>query len=198
MIELVDDHPSIIALLLNFIYVAEYDDYGSNGASPDNQLMALMINIYMYAAADKYEIQSLQELAENKFSVAIHKAAWKAPDFPELVNIVYTTTPASDRGLRDIVLKAVNEHRVELNMKKDLMEVVRTNGDFAVDLVNSAWSSWSTGTFLPSQLSVAGKKLQRKRLLPMLREEQTCTVCGFKLSHWDHCAQCSTRHKQIQ
>jgi len=63
----------------------------------------------MYALADKYFVEPLAVCARDKFtnSLADH---WDSEDFIAAVQIVYHSTPAENRGLRDVVLRAFQDY----------------------------------------------------------------------------------------
>ena len=62
----------------------------------------MLISISVYALADKYEIAPLKALAKQKVYDLINLTSYHY-DFPTIVNVVYSSTSDSDRGLRDIV-----------------------------------------------------------------------------------------------
>ncbi|OAL01024.1 hypothetical protein IQ06DRAFT_136109 [Phaeosphaeriaceae sp. SRC1lsM3a] len=65
----------------------------------------LTIHATMYALGDKYHVQGLCELAKEKFESCLQHHA-HSEDFVSAVQIVYSSTPDSNRNLRDSVLGA--------------------------------------------------------------------------------------------
>ncbi|KAL8671910.1 MAG: hypothetical protein Q9168_003603 [Polycauliona sp. 1 TL-2023] len=64
---------------------------------------ALANNALVYALADKYDMPLLKLLAKEKFQT--HAAdQWTTDDIISIMPIIYSTTPDSDRGLRQIML----------------------------------------------------------------------------------------------
>jgi len=60
----------------------------------------------VYALADKYDCKGLKVLALQKFGKAVPAATKKGTILPvEAIRLVYSTTPESDRGLRDICVQ---------------------------------------------------------------------------------------------
>ncbi|QDS69841.1 hypothetical protein FKW77_000169 [Venturia effusa] len=97
---------SILEMLLEYLYVLDYDD---RALEPDQG--ALITNAEIYAAADFYDISSLKTVAQAKMKRCVTTLQmWSNREFPQAISIVYTTTLAKDRGLRDIVLKAALEN----------------------------------------------------------------------------------------
>lgn len=67
----------------------------------------------------------------------------QANDITEATKVVYTTTPASDRGLRDILLVLLVKFKTELRAHEEFMDFVKSDVDFAVDLLD-AWGGLKT------------------------------------------------------
>ena len=70
----------------------------------------LTVNALMYALADKYEIEDLKLLALSKFATAADQD-WESLAFVYAAELVFRTTPGSDQGLRNIVIKTLNKRR---------------------------------------------------------------------------------------
>ncbi|OAL51581.1 hypothetical protein IQ07DRAFT_585952 [Pyrenochaeta sp. DS3sAY3a] len=69
----------------------------------------LTIHATMYALADKYQVSGLGHIAKDKFKSCLFHHV-HSEDFVSAVRIVYTSTPDSNRGLRDLVIKAFLDH----------------------------------------------------------------------------------------
>lgn len=69
----------------------------------------LTIHANMYALADKYQVIGLRQVAKHKFESCLFHHI-NSGDFISAVQVVYTSTSESDRGLRDVVIKAFLEH----------------------------------------------------------------------------------------
>lgn len=69
----------------------------------------LSIHADMYALGDKYQVKGLCTLAASKFSACLHHH-WDSKDFITAVQAVYSSTPDSNRGLRDVVVKAFQKY----------------------------------------------------------------------------------------
>ncbi|KAG7007343.1 hypothetical protein G7Y79_00010g028440 [Physcia stellaris] len=135
-INLQEDDPDMVDNMLRFLYTSDYRD-DANGDRP------LLVNAKMYSLGDKYSIEALKELAEYKFSDALD-AGWDIVSFPEVIDAVYNTTPASDRGLRDRLTPVLLEHKEELHEHEGFNSLITgklADGDFAMDVIN-AWTEF--------------------------------------------------------
>ena len=133
-IDLKDDDPDMVNNMLQFLYTSNYQD-NADGGRP------LLINANMYSIGDKYNIPTLKTLANEKFSAAL-SAGWDIVGFPEVIETVYTTTPSSDRGLRDCLAPVLLEHKKELHEHEGFVGLIKNklaDGAFAMDVIN-AWT----------------------------------------------------------
>lgn len=88
---------------------ARHSESVPNLEVPVNQeKSSLMVNVQVYAMADKFDIAELKSLAREKFSKCAQ--GWPLPDFPSVVHEALTSTPESDRGLRDILRTILADH----------------------------------------------------------------------------------------
>lgn len=82
------------------------ETFGENdieqNAIDDPVWKGLMNNVLVYAIADKYFIHKLKMLAEEKFKTLTKKDL--PHDFSHIVHEVFNSTPATDKGLRDLVV----------------------------------------------------------------------------------------------
>ena len=96
----------------------------------------------MYALADKYEMSGLKTAAQNKFGNNMDLwLSWTASrsvgSFPSLISLVYSSTPISDRLLRDRVVAYAQEAWKLIPREEVLKTMLAANLDFALDMVNS-------------------------------------------------------------
>ena len=87
----------------------------------------------MYAIADFYGVCGLKELASKKFRDAVGEH-WNSDDFAKAIQVVYTTTIAGDRELRQVVMDVLMNH-MELLDKPDIEAVMRELPDLAFDVL---------------------------------------------------------------
>lgn len=116
-------------------HAEEEQDVDSATAESDvNPAPSLLNNVLVYALADKYDIAELRELARGKFQTGAGRLL-SATEFPEIVREVYSSTPSSDRGLRDIVSQICARRGREMVENPDVNPVIVEVGDFALDLL---------------------------------------------------------------
>lgn len=109
-----------------------------NGSgSHETKESELYIHAQMYALADKYGIHDLKDLARDKFEIAASKD-WNGSGFPLAVQTVYTSTPESDHGLRDVVVDTISRHK-KLLEKVEVEALVKEINGLAFGLLKSAW-----------------------------------------------------------
>ena len=121
--------------MIDYLYRLDYDDKSSSA----NAEGTLVMNANVYAIADKYGIPSLKEIAQRKTAEAL-KTDSNHESFLTALDIVWTTTPLSDRGLRGLFLPVIAKNKKILLEKEDFVRSVRTNGDLAVDVLDYTWT----------------------------------------------------------
>ncbi|KAI1502473.1 hypothetical protein F5X99DRAFT_427129 [Biscogniauxia marginata] len=133
-VELPEDDPYIVNIMIYYLYHLDYDasslmrgtentedeltkDVFGAVFAPQPRSPALVLHAKVYALAEKYFIDSLKALSTQKFETMALKEsiAIYGPGYPdglvEVMQEVYTFTVDNDRGLRDIVIKALHKHR---------------------------------------------------------------------------------------
>jgi len=123
IITLQDENPYIVERMLLYLYVLDYSTEIATGADhyashpdyvdPKNSNAALQIHIAMYAIAERRFIPSLKVLAKAKFVDQI-RGLWPVPGFPLVAYKVFSSTPETDRGLRDVVAELCVHHAAEI------------------------------------------------------------------------------------
>ena len=100
----------------------------------------MIIHAKVYAIAEKYGIQGLKSTAISKFENEARKF-WETDEFLQAVTEIYTSTVDIDRGLRDVVVRTFDEHRVlldgpsalaaiqDIDLPFDLLKYLRSMGD---------------------------------------------------------------------
>ncbi|OWY49671.1 hypothetical protein AA0118_g5068 [Alternaria tenuissima] len=131
--DLSEDEPEIVKLLVQYLYEGEYDikltdvkladmaDSARPVCCPDwvppttgTEATQLLVSAKMYEIGDKYDVLGLKQLALAKFSLACEKY-WESQEFAPAAHYAFSTTPESDKGLRDIVTKTIADHMKTLN-----------------------------------------------------------------------------------
>ena len=99
----------------------------------------------MYALGDKYDLAVIKDAAKLKYFSQISRSGIKdLLNFIESIPIVYSSTPDSDRQLRDAIVKKAVSHpdhflqpRVKPSFQKVLVEVPEFNWDLHLNWMNS-------------------------------------------------------------
>lgn len=122
--------------MLSYFYACDYSDTGDNSGDA-------IINVLVYAIADKYNIPLLKALAKDKFQVVTNAEdnEWNPDAFAGVCIQIYSTTPSSDRGLRDCAKDLMEEQRESLRMNEAFRSLLKDSvleGDFVLDVVD-AW-----------------------------------------------------------
>ncbi|KAM0805987.1 BTB/POZ protein, partial [Usnea florida] len=87
-----------------------------DGATPHDPRM--MTNVLVYAVAEKYDIPELKDLAKHKFGT-LARSKWPQDGFHAVTEAVFSTTPDTDMGLRQIVMDICSEHFEDILRDKD-------------------------------------------------------------------------------
>ncbi|KAK8208941.1 hypothetical protein M8818_003904 [Zalaria obscura] len=89
----------------------------------------------VYAAGDKYTITALKALSREKFRQTA-TMDWNSSKFIDCISKVYSTTPTSDRGLRNIIVDVCNAHSKCLLSKPEMQLLLGEMPDLAFELLN--------------------------------------------------------------
>ncbi|KAH7091558.1 hypothetical protein FB567DRAFT_436379, partial [Paraphoma chrysanthemicola] len=121
-------------------------------AKPDNMVEVenpLTIHAAMYALGDKYQVDGLCNTAKEKFRSCLHHHA-HSEDFIAATQAVYSTTPDSNRGLRDVVVSAFrSQFRVDVTQIPGAEEKLDTIDELSFALIKS-WPTKTEPTKAPS------------------------------------------------
>ena len=123
--------------MLNFMYLFDYDAGGSDQA----RTSPMIFNVKVYSIADKYDVVALKSQAKEKFEKTA-KSCWNMDDFPPAISEVYSSTPATDRGLRDLVVEIVCTHIDALLVRQDFRNVLEETVGFAADVTQRIASTF--------------------------------------------------------
>ncbi|KAH0541720.1 hypothetical protein FGG08_003812 [Glutinoglossum americanum] len=130
VIELKEDDASVVKAMLHFLYRFDYDGSGND----QGRVSPMFFNSRVYSIADKYDVPALRLLAKEKFEEAVG-TCWNMDDFVHVIPEVYDSTPPTDRGLRDIVVKVTHEHIKTLLEKKEFQYAIEETVGFAADII---------------------------------------------------------------
>ena len=140
MIILHEDDPKVVDRMLRWCYTQEYDDrkYCDSILVPEG--LPLIMNARMYALADKYGLSGLKSYVITKFTAALPSRLRPEPQdaLIKAVEILLSTTPTSDRGLRTAFLKWFQHSGVLLMYDcrfQDLLRSGLADGEFCMDIM---------------------------------------------------------------
>lgn len=97
----------------------------------------LLNNVRVYAIAEKYSIFELKELAKTKFLSQVNSLI-SCNDFPEIIKMIYKSTPDSDRGLRNVVSDICTKQVRAFIDNRTFKEAVRDVGKFGLNVLSGA------------------------------------------------------------
>lgn len=106
--------------MLSHLYTFDYPGrplhYATHATAAETSFISeLHTHVQMYALGDEYDIKDLKNEALEKFQATMKGKRGKSDECTsvlEVISTIYSTTPESDRGLRDIVV-AFGAERVE-------------------------------------------------------------------------------------
>ncbi|KAI4087720.1 MAG: hypothetical protein LQ344_006606 [Seirophora lacunosa] len=124
----------------------------------ESQLLAL--NVGMYIIGDRFELSQLKDLAKEKFSAALIER-WDKENLADVIRTIYDNTIPSDRPLRDSLVPTLQINKKALREDEDFMNLVRSHGDFAVDLLDALSNTGDLeGIQLSRRLVGVGKSVE--------------------------------------
>ena len=88
----------------------------------------------VYALADEFFIDGLKDLAFKKLQSMLNEL-WISDTFVDCIEEVYVTTYHNSDRMRRLVVQVARQNLQKLWIKNRFQELVRENGDFAVDLI---------------------------------------------------------------
>ena len=156
IIDLSHDTKRIVFRMVEFVYRGDYDvlnypDYPTTDKdTPDgSKVRHAVLHADMFTVADKYDIVALGEKAKEHFEETIDSWSLDDSEFLEVTKYVYSTTPESDRGLRDAIVRETRLRGSQIikdtGLKPRLEELVSTTPHFAWDLFHNSLQENSVG-----------------------------------------------------
>ncbi|KAI9725707.1 MAG: hypothetical protein M1834_009753 [Cirrosporium novae-zelandiae] len=119
--------------VFDYLYTGTYSDEAYQNLEIDDDI-ELLKHIRVYALADFFFIDELKEIACKMFKSKLQNL-WVSETLVDCISEVYTTTHEEDKAMRRVVLDVVSNHLKDLWNGKVFQNLVRDNGNFAVDLV---------------------------------------------------------------
>lgn len=99
-----------------------------------------MLHASMYHIGVHFNVPELIETASLAFRSLDHSKFCQNSDWPALADYIYTSTPPSNRSLRNVIIRqivyTINRDRASLNMQ-DLKRATELNSELATDLATT-------------------------------------------------------------
>ena len=128
-----------------------------------NMAANLLFDAKMYAMADKYDLSSLKLQVKRAFAMPLDSDVQAALEYhldtnwetgykssseliADLARIVYTNTPDSDRGLRDVIKKYTWIHKKML-ADRELQKCILETEGYTADVIQSLFEDATLNTF---------------------------------------------------
>ena len=165
-INLTEDGLNLVSRMIDCLYRGTYNDFDAT-ADGQSWKSASQLHAAMYALGDKYDMAVLKETALSKYKThASNTGAQDLLGFLESIAIVYSSTPESERTLRDAATEKIKMNPTRFlkdDVKAAFQKVVMEVPEFSWDL-HQHWMTWieplpATGTKLP------GSGSKRRRLV---------------------------------
>ncbi|KAI7467862.1 hypothetical protein D0860_01894 [Hortaea werneckii] len=103
------DDPQVVDALLHWLYNFDYGDYGNL----QDHCCPIVLDVRVYAAADKYLLPNLKRLAAEKFEKHA-KAEGESDGFVKAIQEAYDVVLESDRTLKKIIIDVASKHKLAL------------------------------------------------------------------------------------
>ena len=146
-IHLPDDHPNIVDAMLNFLYHAEYN----LPPASDGKYNTLIFHIQLYAVANKYMIEELKTVVQQKFLVAAEQL-WNNTAFPDTIRDLYDYPSGACHDLKDTVVDVTLDHAVALfngdrfsHFQKVMEQTPEFSATIAKKMVNASVITTASG-----------------------------------------------------
>ena len=140
MIDLYPEDPGLIEHMMLYIYTQKYPIEVNSTPGQVRSTLDLLFDAKLYAVADKYDVPRLKDDICCAFESLLKTVGslfseTPASFMPELIAIVYGTTPDSDRGLRDKLYVFIETHRLRILGKESVQRCAKEFDGFAADLL---------------------------------------------------------------
>ena len=127
-----DDDPRVVRFMLDYFYGFDYDV----DAEPSCEMGELELHAYIYGIGEKYESMDLKTLAASKFTKSAVTADMDYGDLLQAIRPIYSLTPSTDRGLRDIAINLwlICASEIFKEKQQEAETVMREVPDFVIEL----------------------------------------------------------------
>ena len=124
-----DDDPILVEQMLLWLYNQQYPPTTVERAEE-----SLVNDAKIYSLADKYNLGLLKEVAKSCSHSMLDKH-WNTDRFSEAATLIWQTTPASDSGLRQLVVASLWAHKEILLARDDVKLLINELDGFSKDLM---------------------------------------------------------------
>ncbi|KAL8735858.1 MAG: hypothetical protein Q9181_002663 [Wetmoreana brouardii] len=139
-INLPEDDPYLVSLMLQFLYIETYTvdtEDEEKHLDPDYPTFVLKHHVQLYSLGDKYNIPLLCRLAAYRFRQYLHTGTHLAEAF-DCVPWIYDNIPDNDRALRNHIIKEIAYRAEEINSdpmdRAALMDLIHHYEQFREDM----------------------------------------------------------------
>ena len=118
--------------MLHFIYTKEHPQTQAVREAQD-----LLVDARLYALGDKYGVNSMNKAIIISFRSLLEKY-WNTSEFAQAAAIVHSTTPETNRGLRDEIKRVTWSYQKTLLKREDLQTVIQELQGYSSDIAQAA------------------------------------------------------------
>ncbi|KAB8212965.1 hypothetical protein BDV33DRAFT_185776 [Aspergillus novoparasiticus] len=126
------DDVNTITCVLSFCYLQDYSEADDSMDLRSEEIARNQFRVYL--AADKFTILPLRELACSRI-IDWAKSNWRSDSFPDIVQLIWRTTPPQENGLRDAIVEVVSANIQHFLTKNGGKNALIENPDFAVEVL---------------------------------------------------------------
>lgn len=170
-LEIADQDQHVVGAALHYLYYKRYDDQGGNDPS---RPCDMLFNAQVFALANTWKMEDLQEFAANKFATSVDETG-SMEDYMDVVQAVYSSLRIEDSYLRDTVSKVIASNMEKMMASgAKIYETAANIGDFAVDVMKMLAKDKKAHT------SYRCRKCSRVFRAERLRKNDrlNCVACG--------------------
>lgn len=137
-----DDRQNALDATRKPSFSTTYSDIGSDDAMEYWKVKVSTVwnNVQVYAIAEKYDVQPLKALAAKRFQISI-SGQWETEDILMILAEVYSSTPSTDPGLREEIIRVCERYSDELLVLPEFHEMLRNDGGLAIDIARMFYKS---------------------------------------------------------
>ncbi|KAI9828219.1 MAG: hypothetical protein M1819_004588 [Sarea resinae] len=116
--------------------------YTSTQDDPEDRLQysSFVVNVRMWALADKYDIKILKRLALTYFKERVDQSDWDFPNFCLAARELYQLPSSISRSFRDLVVERAANVRKALYDWNEFHELMNDVPEFTRDLLLCMWA----------------------------------------------------------